>query len=520
MKLLIDFLEEEKIRLTGKQHSTFQALLSPRALEFLVKLHRRFNARRKELLAKREDRQKETSFGIMPGFLSETKHVREGEWEIGPVPLHLLERKVEVAISASSPKLEALEAVNADTLMLSFESICSLTWENVMNSHLKLYNYISNRIDAQHEEQLPVIFVSPRGWHLTEKHMIIDGEEISASLFDYGLYLYNNIHALRQNGQGAYFTLPKIEGYMEASLWNEVFEFTEEVLHLPKGSIKAQVIIETVHAAYQMHEILYELSDYACGLQLGIHDYIFSFIKKFRHLPEFILPDRVAVVKNASFISVLAQLLVKTCHTRNALAIASENKFLPGMENLEEVKKTFEKEVKLGFDGTCVSDLTFVDVAREQFERFMPHFNQVLRVNGEFKVQENELLTVPEGSITRNGMQENIECTLKFLEAWISGNAAESISDKHWDVSMVEIARSQIWQWIQCPHARLDDGTAITYELYKAMLLSQLRKIKEEIGESGYNKAKFEEAADIFDILITSDNFHEFFIQVAYKYLP
>lgn len=503
---------------------TYQEILTPEAIEFVSDLHRQFNPTRLALLQKRAERQAAINMGSLPEFLAETAAIRTSEWRVAPTPADLQNRRVE--ITGPVERKMMINALNsgAKVFMADFEDALSPTWENVMEGQINLRDAIRRTITFESGEKryelndtIATLMVRPRGWHLLEKHFLVDGEPISASLFDFGLYLYHNAQVLLDNGTGPYFYLAKLESHREARLWNDVFNYAQDALGIPRGTIRATVLIETILAAFEMEEILYELRDHAAGLNAGRWDFIFSVIKKFSRRADLVLPDRGQVTMTVPFMRAYTELLVRTCHKRGAHAIGGMAAFIPNRREpevtanaLAKVRDDKERESGDGFDGTWVAHPDLVPVAMEVFDRVLgdqPH--QKDRLREEVRIQAADLLDirVPNGTITEQGVRLNINVALQYLSAWLDGNGAVAIHNLMEDTATAEISRSQLWQWLQ-HNARLADERPLTRDLY-----IQLRD--EEIAKLDTTPS-LTQAAELLDQLILNDQFIEFLTLIAY----
>ncbi|MDI3328798.1 MAG: malate synthase A [Alicyclobacillaceae bacterium] len=513
----------------------FAEILTPEALEFVAALHRQFDSTRKALLKKREERQAAIDAGQMPDFLPETEHIRRGDWTIAPVPADLRDRRVEITGPAGDRKM-VINALNsgAKTFMADFEDANSPTWTNCIQGQINLRDAIRRTISYESpegkqyrlNEKTAVLIVRPRGWHLPEKHVLVDGEPVSGALFDFGLYFFHNAKKLLEIGTGPYFYLPKMESHLEARLWNDVFNFAQDRLGIPRGTIKATVLIETILASFEMDEILYELRDHAAGLNCGRWDYIFSYIKRFRNRPEVILPDRALVTMTVPFMRAYTLLTIKTCHRRGAHAIGGMAAQIPvkndpaaNEEAFAKVRADKEREASDGHDGTWVAHPGLVPVAMEVFDRLMPGPNQVDRKREDVQVTAADLLRVPEGPITEAGLRTNISVGVQYIEAWLRGSGAVPLFNLMEDAATAEISRAQVWQWIRHPKGVLQDGRKVTVELFRQILDEELERIRSTVGADRFAAGKYAQAADLFTRLTTSDEFAEFLTLPGYEYL-
>jgi len=499
-------------------------ILTPEATRFLTQLSREFEPRRRDLLERRKVRQKEIDGGALPGFLPETAHVRETEWTVAPIPRDLLDRRVE--ITGPVDRKMIINALNsgASVFMADFEDSNSPTWMNNLEGQANLRDAVEGTISFVSPEgkryelnsKVATLLVRPRGWHLVEKHFLVDGKPISASLFDFGLYFFHNAHRLISKGTGPYFYLPKMESHLEARLWNDVFRFAQDSLGIPRGTIRATVLIETILAAFEMDEILYELREHSAGLNCGRWDYIFSFIKKFRNRPDFVLPDRSTVTMEKHFLKSYVELLIQTCHRRGIHAMGGMAAQIPiksdataNEKALEKVRQDKLREVTAGHDGTWVAHPGLVPIAKEIFDAHMKGPNQIGRQRENLQVTAKDLLDVTEGKITEEGLRWNIDVGLQYLESWLRGSGCVPIYNLMEDAATAEICRSQVWQWVK-HGARLSDGRPITQEMVRQIIAEQRNKL---------NGGRINEAAEIFGRMMTSADFAEFLTLEAYDYI-
>jgi len=501
------------------------AILTAEARTFLEKLARKFESRRQELLARRKVVQQEIDKGRMPDFLPETAFMRAGDWKVAPIPKDLMDRRVE--ITGPVDRKMIINALNsgANVFMADFEDSNSPTWQNNMEGQFNLRDAVRGTITYESpegkkyalNEKRAVLLVRPRGWHLDEKHFQVDGEPMSASLFDFGLYFFHNAKELMARGTGPYFYLPKMESHLEARLWNDAFNFAQDELGIPRGTIRATVLIETILAAFEMDEILYELRDHSAGLNCGRWDYIFSFIKKFRHKPEFVLPNRAEVTMERHFLKSYVELLIRTCHRRGIHAMGGMAAQIPirndakANENaLEKVRQDKLREVKAGHDGTWVAHPGLVPVAKEIFDQYMPEANQITKPRANVEVTPKDLLEVPTGTITEQGLRWNIDVGLQYLLSWIQGLGCVPIYNLMEDAATAEICRAQVWQWIR-HGAKLDDGRPVTRE----MVTGYIEERKKQLPPS---KA-LDIAVRLLHGLMTSQEFPEFLTLASYDLL-
>ncbi len=506
-------------------------ILTPEALAFLAELHGRFEGRRRELLQRRSARQARLDAGELPDFLPETREIREASWQVAPAPPDLERRWVE--ITGPVDRKMMINALNsgADVFMADFEDANAPTWANCIQGQINLVDAVRRQIRLEDPErgkryklkdEIATLLVRPRGWHLVEKHLQVDGEPISASLFDFGLYVFHNARERQAQGTSCYFYLPKLESHLEARLWNDVFVFAQEYLGIPRGSFRATVLIETILAAYEMDEILYELREHASGLNAGRWDYIFSIIKKFRKDPTRVLPDRAQVTMTVPFMRAYTELLVRTCHRRGAHAIGGMAAFIPSRRDPEVNQRAFaqvradkERESADGFDGTWVAHPDLVPLVREIFQERLqgrPHQKDRLREDVQVTGEDLRNIHVPGGTVTERGLRLNVDVSLQYLNAWLQGNGAAAIYNLMEDTATAEISRSQIWQWIE-HSVRMDDGRPITRELYQAIRDQELARL------GGPEHQRYGDAAAILDRLVLDDDFVEFLTYIAYEYL-
>jgi malate synthase len=521
------------IEVTGQIRPDYAQVLTPGALSFVARLQRAFGGRRNELLAARGARQAEFDRGKRPDFLPETRAVRESDWTCAPYLPDIADRRVE--ITGPVDRKMIINALNsgANVYMADFEDANTPMWDNNVQGQVNLRDAIRRRIDYvspegksyQLNDKLAVLFVRPRGWHLPEKHVKIDGELVSGGIFDFGLYFFHNAKELVARGSGPYFYLPKLESHLEARLWNDVFVMAQDELGVPRGTIKATVLIETILAAFEMDEILYELREHSAGLNAGRWDYIFSCIKKFQHSRDFCLADRALVTMTTHFMRSYAELLVKTCHRRNihamggmAAQIPVKNDDAANREAFAKVKADKEREATIGHDGTWVAHPALVPVAKEAFDRLMPTPNQISqKKRADVKVTGADLLHFePEQPITENGLRLNINVAIQYIGAWLAGQGAVPIFNLMEDAATAEISRSQVWQWIRSPKGKLDDGRKVSKDMVAAMIPEELAKIRDYLG-SGYGDGKYDEASKIFADLVGNDTFVEFLTLPAYQ---
>jgi len=499
-------------------------VLTPEATRFLTKLAREFEPRRRELLAQRQLRQRKIDAGVLPGFLPDTAEIRESEWTVAPIPHDLLDRRVE--ITGPVDRKMIINALNsgASVFMTDFEDSNSPTWANNIEGQANLRDAIEGSIRYVSPEgkryelnpKVATLLVRPRGWHLDERHFVVDGKPISGSLFDFGLYFFHNAKQLIRKGTGPYFYLPKLESHLEARLWNDVFRFAQDELDIPRGTIRATVLIETILAAFEMNEILYELREHSSGLNCGRWDYIFSFIKKFRNHPGFVLPDRSIVTMEKPFLNSYVELLIQTCHRRGIHAMGGMAAQIPIKNDpaanetaIEKVRLDKLREVKAGHDGTWVAHPGLVPLAKEVFDAHMKEPNQISRKREDVHVTAQDLLAVTEGEITERGLNWNIDVGLQYLESWLRGSGCVPIYNLMEDAATAEICRSQVWQWVK-HGAKLNDGRRVTQAMVREVIAQKKNQLP---------GARMAEAAEIYERMMTSPNFAEFLTLVAYDYI-
>ncbi len=510
----------------------FSQILTPEALAFVAMLHRKFEARRQELLAARAARQKEFDAGKLPDFLAETAKIRDAEWQIAPQPQDMLDRRVE--ITGPTDRKMVINALNcgASTFMADFEDANCPTWFNMIDGQINLRDAVRRTITFEQgdksyalNDKTAVLIPRPRGWHLNEKHVTVDGRQVAGGIFDFALFFFHNAKELLKRGSGPYFYLPKMESHLEARLWNDIFRLAQDELGVPQGSIKATVLIETILAAFEMDEILFELKEHSAGLNIGRWDYIFSCIKKFRSNDKFCLADRAQVTMTAPFLRAYALLLVKTCHRRGAPAMGGMAAQIPIKNDpaaneaaLDKVREDKLREVTDGCDGTWVAHPGLVPVAREVFDKHMPKPNQYDKQRPDVKVTAKDLLDFrPETPITEEGLRNNISVGVQYLGAWLGGNGCVPVFNLMEDAATAEISRSQIWQWIRSDKGTLADGRRVTKSLFRHLLAEELPKVREYVGEEAWAAGNYSESAALFEKITSDDNYVEFLTLPAYE---
>ena len=511
----------------------YNEILTNEALDFLVHLHEKFNDRRIQLLQSRVEQQKVFDNGNFPTFPSETKKIREGNWVAASLPEDLLDRRVE--ITGPVERKMIINALNsgAKVFMADFEDSNSPSWENCMEGQQNLIDAINKTIsfinengkEYQLNETTATLLVRPRGLHLNEKHLIINGQEISGSLVDFGLYFFYNAKQLLQNNSGPYFYLPKLEHYLEARWWNDVFVFSQDYIEIQQKTIKATVLIETITASFQIDEIIFELKDHMAGLNCGRWDYIFSYIKKFRNHKGFVVPNRDQVTMASPFMEAYSLRVIQCCHKRNVHAIGGMAAQIPVKNDetaneiaYEKVRADKEREAKNGHDGTWVAHPGLVTVAMEIFDKYMPNKNQIENKRTDVQITEAQLVEQPLGTITEAGIRKNINVGILYMESWLSGNGAAALYNLMEDAATAEISRTQLWQWLHT-NSKLDDGSVFTITLYNELLENEILKIKRMIGNEKFEQGKFDLALELFNSLVISKHFEEFLTLKAYKYI-
>jgi malate synthase len=509
---------------------SYAEILTPEAVAFLADLQRTFNERRKVLLAARHERQKRLNAGERPGFLEETREIREAAWTVAPLPPDILDRRVE--ITGPVDRKMIINALNsgAKVFMADFEDSSTPLWNNLLEGQINLRDAIRRTITYSDpatgkqyklNDKTAVLFIRARGWHLEERHVLVDGEPMSGSIFDFGLYFFHNARELLARGSGPYFYLPKLESHLEARLWNDIFIRAQKEIGLPQGTIKGTVLIETILASFEMDEILYELRDHSAGLNCGRWDYIFSFIKKFANDPHAILPDRSQVTMTTHFMRSYSKLAIKTCHKRNVHAMGGMSAFIPiksdpvaNEKAIAQVRADKEREASDGHDGTWVAHPGLVPVAMEVFDRLMPDANQISKQLPDYNPTAEDLLVVPAGQITEAGLKQNVAVGLGYLEAWLRGIGCVPLFNLMEDAATAEISRAQIWQWVH-HKATLDDGRTIDISLVESLIAGELNQQKTAVDATRY--AAYERAADLMRELVRAPKFIEFLTLPAYQ---
>ncbi len=526
--------DTDGLEVLGATPPEYAAILTPEALDFLVRLERRFRMTRKALLHRRKKIQVALDAGAMPDFLPETASIRRAEWTIDPIPADLVDRRVE--ITGPVERKMIINALNsgANLFMADFEDSTSPTWDNVIQGQIHLRDAVRRTIEhVQPEtgktyrlnEVTATLLVRPRGWHLDEKHVRVDGDPVSASIFDFALFFFHNAQELIARGTGPYFYLPKLENHLEARLWNEVFVEAQDLLGIPRGTIKATVLIETILAAFEMDEILWELRAHAAGLNCGRWDYIFSFIKKFKNHPEFMLPDRGSVTMERHFLRSYSQLLIRTCHRRGAHAMGGMAAQIPIKDDvfknaaaLEKVRADKRREANDGHDGTWVAHPGLVALARAELDRVIEGANQLDNLREDVWVTASDLLETPRGAVTEAGLRQNVSVGVRYLEAWLRGNGCVPLDHLMEDAATAEISRAQVWQWIR-HSAVLEDGRVVDRPLVTQILDEEMAKIRSSLGEPRWREGRFTLAAELFLRLTTAPELEEFLTLAAYDHV-
>ncbi len=518
--------------ITGPATSHSAEVLTTEAASLVADVHREFDARRRQLLDMRMERQEDFDRGVRPDFLPETRSVREGEWMVDPVPATLADRRVEITGPVDAKMV--INALNsgAKMFMADFEDATSPTWENLVEGQ---YNLLEAQLGTlkldtprksyQLAEDTATLLVRPRGWHLPEKHFQVDGRPVSGALFDFTLYMYHGGRAALEMGSGPFFYLPKLESHLEARLWNDVICYISERLGIPVGTVKVTVLIETITAAFEMEEILYELRNHSAGLNAGRWDYIFSFIKKFRNHAAYVLPDRSQVTMTAPFMDAYTELGVATCHRRGAHAMGGMAAFIPNRRDPEVTEKALaavaadkRREAEAGCDGTWVAHPDLIPVAMDEFDRVLgDRPNQLDRQRDDVDVTAEDLLNpqIEGGAITEDGVRTNVSVGIRYMAAWLTGRGAAAIDNLMEDAATAEISRSQIWQWVR-HGACLDSGRAVTATMVRDIASEELSRIRETVGEDSYRAGRFQRAWEIFSEVALEDEFVEFLTLPAY----
>lgn len=525
---------ENTLRIKANLNQQFPDVLTEDAMEYLTSLHQRFNDRRIALLGDRKKQQLLFDAGELPTFPLETKNIRDNEWIAATTPDDLLDRRVE--ITGPVDRKMVINALNsgAKTFMADFEDSTSPTWTNLMQGQQNLIDAVNKTIVLEDvaknkkyklNDTTAVLLVRPRGLHLQEKHILIEDQETSGSLVDFGLYAFHNFKQLLKNGSAPYYYIPKLEHYLEARWWNDVIDFTEDYLGMQRGTIKTTVLIETITASFQLDEIIFELKEHIVGLNCGRWDYIFSYIKKLRNNPAYIVPNRDQVTMTSPFMSAYSQLVIQRCHKRNIHAIGGMAAQIPIKNNPSANAAAFnkviadkEREVKNGHDGTWVAHPDLIPLAMSVFDREMPTKNQIHVKRAELHITESDLLEVPQGTITEEGVRKNINVSILYIASWLHGQGAAAIHHLMEDAATAEISRSQLWQWLQ-NGVTLDNNKKLTNNYYHRLAMDEYEKIKKLVGEDNHEDGEYKLAEQLLDVLVVNPNFIDFLTIPGYKYL-
>ena len=520
------------VSIRGVRGPRFDEILTKEALAFVAELHKKFEKKRADLIVTRNRRQSRFDKGELPDFLNETRKIRESDWKIGKLPKDLLDRRVE--ITGPVDRKMVVNALNsgAEVFMADFEDACSPSWDNLIEGQINLKDRWDGKIDfvdaTTRKEyklgsKLATLVVRPRGWHLMEDHVTVGGKPVSGALFDFALYFFHNAQRSRAAGSGPYFYLPKIESHQEAKLWNDVFVYAQRRLRMPKGTIKATVLIETLPAAFEMDEILYELREHIAGLNCGRWDYIFSFIKRLGKNKRFLTPDRGVMTMDRAFLRAYSLLLIRTCHRRGAFAMGGMAAQIPvrgdAVKNeaaFTKVRQDKEREAGDGHDGTWVAHPDLVPVASEVFNRLMKTPNQLDKLRRDVQVTRDQMLEMHNGERTEEGLRQNIRVGIQYIEAWLRGRGAVPLYHLMEDAATAEISRAQVWQWLY-HRAKLADGREVTQELFESVLKDEMSKVRDAIGHAAYDGGRFQEAIDLFREMSLAHEFAEFLTIPAYK---
>jgi malate synthase len=523
----------EAIEIRGTMREGYERVLTPEATAFVAKLVRSFREERDALLVARQARQARIDAGEMPGFLEATRSIREGAWQVNPVPADLKDRRVE--ITGPTDRKMVINALNsgAKVYMTDFEDSNAPTWDNMVQGQINMMDAVRREItftnakgkhyELKAEGELAVLMVRPRGWHLDEAHFLVDGEPAPAGLFDFGLFFFHNAQEQLRRGTGPYFYLPKLESHLEARLWNDAFVMAQNELGIPQGTIKATVLIETILATFEAEEILYELREHSAGLNCGRWDYIFSYIKKFRNNPDYVLPDRGQVTMSVPFMSNYSRYVVKVCHKRGAHAMGGMAAYIPVKADADANQQAIDKvyadkvqEAKNGHDGTWVAHPGLIETALRAFDAYMPGPNQLDKQLDDFTVTPEDLLAPSEGTITEAGVMQNLKVGIQYMEAWLGGNGCVPLYNLMEDAATAEISRTQLWQWRK-HHAALDDGRVVDDGLLTDALVRAQAEIRAEVGDERFEGGHFQQATELFERLIRADKFTAFLTLPAYE---
>ncbi len=525
---------KKTFQFSTETNQNYPEIFTDEAIDFLIELHHNFNNKRLLLLEDRKKQQILFDTGALPSFPNETKSIRESNWQAATTPDDLLDRRVE--ITGPVDRKMVINALNsgAKTFMADFEDSTSPTWSNLMNGQINLRDAVNRNITLEDKaknkkyalkEATAVLIVRPRGLHLSEKNILIDNQITSGSLIDFGLYAFHNYKQLLKNGTAPYFYIPKLEHYLEARWWNEVFEFTQDYLGVKNGTFKATVLIETITASFQLDEIIFELKEHIVGLNCGRWDYIFSYIKKLRKNKAFIVPNRDQVTMTSPFMSAYSQLVIQRCHKRNIHAIGGMAAQIPIKNNDEANNIAFDKvvtdkkrEVQNGHDGTWVAHPDLVPLAMSVFDKHMPTKNQIHEKRDDVTVTESDLLEIPKGTITEDGVRKNINISILYIASWLNGQGAVALHHLMEDAATAEISRSQLWQWLQ-NEVVLDNQKVLTEKYYERLAMEEFEKIRKLVGDDKHQNENYRLAEQLLDILVVNDNFIEFLTTLGYKYI-
>lgn len=523
-----------KIEILGRIKPEYSTILTDEALDFVVELHKRFSPELKQLLQAREERQRAYDAGALPGFLDETTSIRTGDWKVASPPPHLLDRRVE--ITGPVDRKMIINALNskAKVFMADFEDSSSSTWEAMMDGQVNLRDAVAGTISYTNEKgkyyslnkETSILFVRPRGWHMTEDHVVVNGKDnIAAGLWDFGLFFFHNAKQLIAKGHGPYFYLPKMQSHLEARLWNSIFVYAQEALGILQGSIRATVLIETLPAVFEMNEILYELRDHSIGLNCGRWDYIFSFIKCFRNHAHFVLPDRGALTMRAHFLRSYSRLLIDTCHHRGCHALGGMAAQIPVKGDdyanrvaTEKVRDDKQRECDDGHDGSWVSHPSYVALCEEIFTLTHGKVNQLDR-RIEQEISSEDLLKLPEGKITIKGLMNNISVALRYTASWLQGLGAVPLFNMMEDLATAEIARAQVWQWVRYPEGVLEDGRDIDSVLFREILQHEQHTLMLLLGKKTYQESQYAEAGQLLEKMVITEQLPNFLSLEGYPYI-
>jgi len=526
---------ETTLKISALHNPRAGEILTSDALAFVEAIANKFTPQLESLLEARKARQKEFDAGIKPDFLAATAGIRQSEWKVAPIPADLQDRRVE--ITGPVERKMIINALNsgAKVFMADFEDSLTPTWDNEIDGQINLKDANNRSIEYTSEEgkkyslnnQTATLIVRPRGLHLKERHVTLNGKQVAGAFVDFGLYFFHNARQLIANGSGPYFYLPKLESHKEAKLWNDIFVFAQEYIGLPVGTIKATVLIEVITSCFEMEEILWELKDHIVGLNCGRWDYIYSFIKKFNRDENAVLPDRAQVVMTTHFLRTYSLLLIQTCHKRGAFAMGGMSAFIPIKNDAEKNDKAIaavtadkEREAGDGHDGTWVAHPGLVPVAMEVFNKHLAgKKNNMDKMQADVKVTAADLLQVPDGKITEAGVRNNVSVSLQYIESWLRGLGCVPIFNLMEDAATAEISRSQLWQWAHYPKGVMEDGRKITVDLIRQIISEELEKIKQQVGVDKFAKGEFTKAAGLLDDLISKPEFTEFLTLPAYELL-